>query len=114
MSERVYHRHREEAFNSCPEHPNKKEDNCHHIFERNDKKRKLLPPNFPVDSRQNLIPLPIGYHNLLHEIMDNTKEFKRNVATRVYLANMAFNGELDLIPDRLYLSDPKDMMRSKR
>lgn len=110
MSERVYHKNRKEVFKDCPEKPYEQE-NCHHTYERNDKKRKLLPPNFPIDCRRNLVPLPIGYHNLLHEIMDNTKEFKRNIATRVYLANMAFNGELDLIPERLYLSNPLDMMR---
>jgi len=109
--EKDYLSNRVKVFNECDINPNDKRFNCHHIYEKNDKKRHLLPKDFQINNRCNLIPLPIEIHNELHEIMDNTKEFKKNINTRVYLANMAFIGELDLIPQRLYYSDPRDMMR---
>ena len=112
--EKQYLTNKDSVFLDCNIKTNNKRFNCHHIFERNDKKRHLLPKDFQINNRCNLIPLPIKVHNELHEIMDNSKEFRKNISTRVYLANMAFIGELDLVPSRIYYSDPRDMMRSKR
>lgn len=107
MKEKQYLSNRDLVFEQCHLKPSNRKYNCHHIIERFDKKRKLVPSDFPLNNRSNLIPLPIEVHDQLHEIMDNDTYFKRNIHTRVYLANMAFNGELDLVPDRLYYSDPK-------
>lgn len=112
--EKEYHQNRNSTFKLCGIDPNNKSFSCHHLYFKHDKKTNKLPPFFPVNCRSNLIPLPIEIHNDLHALIDNSKEFKRNISTRVYLANMAFNRELDLVPERLYLSNPRDMMRSKR
>jgi hypothetical protein len=111
MSERVYNHNKEQVFRDCGLITHKKGYNCHHIVERFDLKRHLIHPHFPVDHRSNLIPLPMETHEELHELMDNTPCFSRNINTRIYLANMAFIGELDLVPERLYLKDPMDIMR---
>lgn len=106
MKEKLYLSNRDLVFKECNLKSSNNKYNCHHIIERNDKKRKLVPNDFPLNNRSNLIPLPITVHDDLHKLMDNDPYFKRNINTRVYLANMAFNGELDLVPDRIYFTDP--------
>lgn len=108
--ESQYEINKELVFNECHVKRRDKHNNCHHIFFRNDEKKHRLPPNFPINARQNLIPLPVPVHEELHQIIDSEPQFK-DINLRVYMANMAFIGELDLIPDRLYEVDPKDMMR---
>lgn len=100
MGERAYDRHRKEVFYECDLKPKNKHYSCHHIIEKNDVKRGLVPPDFPINNRDNLIPLPNVIHKELHDIMDTY--FRTDISTRVYLANMAFIGELCDVPDRLY------------
>lgn len=88
--------------------------NCHHVIQRVDRKKGLVPRNFPIDNKSNLCPLLIEEHEKLNEIINTNKFFRRNMSTRVYLANMALNRELDLVPDRLYFSDPKEIMRKSK
>jgi len=100
------------AFNEC--HLNKhdkKRINCHHIYFKSDERQ--LPQRFQINSLENLVPLPIETHKELHEMVEQ-RIYLRDISTRVYLANMAFNSELDLVPDRIYYSDPRDMMRKWR
>jgi len=78
--------------------------NFHHIVERRDKKEGRLPDGFPINSRQNIVPLYIQTHEHLHFLDDNY--FHNDIQTRVYLSNMAFNEELDLVPDRMFRSNP--------
>ncbi len=77
-----------------------KKINFHHIIERRDKKEGRVPDDFPINNRQNITPLFIQSHEQLHFLDDNY--FHNDITTRVYLANMAFNEELDLVPDRFY------------
>ena len=79
--------------------------NFHHNFERRDKKEGRLPEGFSINTRFNITPLFIGDHEYLHFLDD--KYFHERIDTRVYLANMAFNNELDLVPDRLFSVMPK-------
>jgi len=106
MKDEVYHRNREEVFKQCGLKTSNKTLNCHHIVERFDKKRKLVPDNFPINDRRNLIPLKITVHDKLHEIIEQEPYFRNNMSTRVYLANMAYCGDLCDVPDRLYFTDP--------
>ena len=82
--------------------------NFHHTFERRDKKENRLPEGFSINTRFNITPLFIGEHEHLHFLDD--KYFHGRVDTRVYLANMAFNEELDLVPDRLFSVMPQVRM----
>ena len=84
-------------------------ENRHHIQFKRDKQQ--LPRRFDLNDPSNIVKLPVDTHNELHYIVDSTPCFRNNLNTRVYLANMAFCGELDLVPDRLYLKDPMDIMR---
>lgn len=79
--------------------------NFHHIINRSDYKKHRVPKNFPLNEESNIIPLKIRTHELLHFIDDNY--FHRDISTRVYLANMAFCEELDLVPDRMYYVVPQ-------
>lgn len=79
--------------------------NFHHIINRSDYEKHRVPKNFPLNEESNIIPLKIRTHELLHFIDDNY--FHRDISTRVYLANMAFCEELDLVPDRFYRVTPK-------
>jgi len=83
---------------------NDKTINFHHIVNRSDYEKHRVPKDFPLNEESNIIPLNIRTHALLHWVDDNY--FHRDISTRVYLANMAFIGELDLAPDRLYFTDP--------
>lgn len=84
--------------------PNDKSINFHHIIERQDKKDHLIPDDFPINNRSNLVPLPIDTHDTLHYI--DQHYFHNDISTRVYLANMAYNSELDLVPDRIFCVMP--------
>lgn len=100
MKEGLYLRNKDEVFIDCGLKPKQKGYNCHHIFNRSDKERHKLPNDFQINDRSNLIPLPIHTHEELHYLDDHY--FHKDISTRVYLANMAFNSELDLVPDRMY------------
>ena len=84
-------------------------ENDHHVFFRRDKKR--LPRDFDLNDKRNKVKLPVDTHNELHYIIDTTPCFENNLSLRVYLANMAYNNELDRIPENIYLKDPREMMR---
>lgn len=71
--------------------------NIHHCIFKSDVKRGLVPRHFPVNARENLIPLPIEVHNQLHKLVEETPAYRNNIECRIWLANMAYNGELDLI-----------------
>src|SRR5574344_979630 len=113
MSERVYHDNRTKTFKECNLNPHDKKYTCHHIFQRSDKHRGLIPDNFNVDRVSNLIPLDIETHNDLHFMLDNIPSLNR-IDLRVYMGNMAFCGDLCDVPDRIYYSNPEDMMKSKK
>lgn len=108
--ESEYELNKQIVFSECNFRMHDKHRNCHHVVFRNDVEKHRVPQNFPINSRHNLIPLPVPIHEDLHWIADNFPQY-RDVTTRVYLANMAFNGELDCIPERFYRVDPVDMMR---
>lgn len=110
MGERAYDRNRSSVFQECGLKPSDKKYNCHHIYERQDKKHKRLPKDFPIDNQTNLIPLARDTHADLHEIVENNPQYRKDISLRVYFANMAFNGELDLIPERGYQSFPRDLV----
>lgn len=105
MKERLYQHNKEEVFRECGLKPSTKNYNCHHVFNRSDKNRHKLPNDFQINDRSNLIPLPIPIHEQLHWIDD--KYFHNDISTRVYLANMAFNGDLCDVPDRLFSVMPQ-------
>ena len=102
---------RREIFEECgvPYSKRKSTHNVHHVIQKRDVRDRLVPKNFPVNDRCNLIVLPIITHNQLHRIIDTVSMF-RSVDTRVYLANMAYNGDIQDIPDMLYRVKPEDMI----
>lgn len=108
--EKNYLSNRVKVFNECNINPNNKRFNCHHDYFRIDLRKHLLPNNFPINNTSNLTPLPIEIHDELHYIIENEVKY-RDIKLRKYMSNMAFIGELDLIPERIYYSDPRDMMR---
>lgn len=71
--------------------------NIHHEIFKSDVKRGLVPKNFPLNDRHNLVPLPIEIHNELHELIAREPAFRDNIDCRIWLANYAYNGELDLL-----------------
>lgn len=99
---------RREIFEECgvPYSKRKSTHNVHHIIQKRDVRDRLVPKKFPVNDRSNLIVLPIINHNQLHEIIDDNPEYRNDISLRVYFANMAFNSELDLVPDRLFFTYP--------
>jgi len=112
MSDKELDRNKKLVFQECGLKPkDKKSYNVHHVIEKSDIKRKLVPKDFPINERENLIPLPKDVHEELHDLMDNDHRYAGNIHTRVYLANMAFNQELDRVPEDIYLKDPMDIMR---
>lgn len=110
--ESEYEHNKDIVYRECHIKKRDKHVNCHHIYFRFDEKKHRLPPHFPINSRCNLVPLPVQTHEKLHWIVDNDPNYK-DIQLRTYLANMAYNNELQDIPDRIYTSDPNDMMRSK-
>jgi len=105
MKEGLYNLNKGETFRECGLKPRTKGYNCHHIYYRIDEKRHRLPSGFQINDRSNLIPLPILTHEELHWIDD--QYFHNDINTRVYLANMAFCGDLCDIPDRIYYVMPQ-------
>lgn len=85
--------------------------NFHHIINRSDFAKHRVPKDFPLNEECNVIPLKIRVHELLHYIDD--RYFHRDIRTRVYLANMAYNGDLQDVPDRIYFVDPMDIVRRR-
>lgn len=103
---------RREIFEECgvPYSKRKSTHNVHHIIQKRDVRDRLVPKNFPVNDRCNLIVLPIITHNQLHKIIDSNPEYANDISLRVYLANMAYNGDIQDIPDMLYRVKPEDMI----
>lgn len=71
--------------------------NIHHIIFKSDVSRGLVDKHFPLCNRSNLIPLPIEVHKQLHEIVEQTPAYRNCIDSRIWLANYAFNGDLDLL-----------------
>lgn len=90
---------------------NDKKINFHHIIHRSDYENNLVSKDFPLNEEGNIIPLNIRVHERLHWIDDHY--FHHDITTRVYLANMAFNGELDCIPERMYRVNPTVEFKKK-
>ena len=93
------HQTKQEVYKQCGiKNPNKKPKyNIHHIIFKSDVKYGDAPRDFPVNARFNLIPLPISVHNELHDLVERTPAFKWNTDSRIWLANLAFNNDLDLL-----------------
>lgn len=93
------HRDRQEVFKQCNIDYQKRKTthNVHHIIQKSDVKRGLVDKHFPVSNRSNLIVLPIIVHNELHRIIEDTPAFRNNIESRIWLANYAYNSELDLL-----------------
>lgn len=87
------HRTRKDVYRGC-EIEMSGRVNIHHIIFKSDYKRGLVPRDFCVNSRCNLIPLPVDVHNELHKIVQETPAFRNNIDSRIWLANYAFNGDL--------------------
>ena len=92
----ISHATRKELYQQIGMKPNKS-TNIHHITFKSDIKRGLVPRNFPISARENLIPLPIVIHRELHELVERTPAYRTNIDSRIWLANYAFNGELYLL-----------------
>ena len=75
----------------------RKTHNIHHICFKKDVRYGDAPRDFPINARFNLIPLPIDVHNELHDLVERTPAFRWNTDSRIWLANYAYNGELDLL-----------------
>ena len=99
---------RREIFEECgvPYSKRKSTHNVHHIIQKRDVRDRLVPKNFPVNDRSNLIVLPIITHNQLHKIIDSNPEYANDISLRVYFSNMAWNGELQDIPERMFRTNP--------
>ena len=99
---------RREIFEECgvPYSKRKSTHNVHHVIQKRDVRDRLVPKNFPVNDRSNLIVLPIITHNQLHKIIDSNPEYANDISLRVYFANMAWNGELQDIPERMFRTNP--------
>lgn len=95
---------RREVFDDCgvPYSKRKSTHNVHHVIQKRDVRDRLVPKNFPVNDRSNLIVLPIITHNQLHKIIDSNPEYVNDISLRVYFANMAWNGELEDIPECMF------------
>lgn len=75
----------------------KKTHNIHHIIFKSDLKKGLVDKHFPICDRSNLIPLDKETHATLHQIVETTPAYKDCIECRVWLANLAYNEDLDLI-----------------
>lgn len=116
MKEKLSHQVRKDVFEQCGVEWGKRKSthNIHHIIFKKDVKHGDAPRDFLVNARFNLIVLPIPVHKELHDLMDNDHRYAGNIHTRVYLANMAFCGDLCDIPDRLYRVSPEEIMKRKK
>jgi hypothetical protein len=99
---------RREIFEECgvPYSKRKSTHNIHHNYFKRDKRNNLLPKGFNVNSRTNLTVLPIPVHNELHKIIDDNQQYRNDISLRVYFANMAWNGDLQDIPERMFRTNP--------
>jgi hypothetical protein len=90
---------RKELFRQCGIKNPKRSPryNIHHIYFKDDLHCGRIDKHFPINDRSNLIPLPIDVHAELHELIAREPAYRNNMDARVWLANYAFNGELDLI-----------------
>ena len=98
---------RREIFEECgvPYSKRKTTHNVHHAVQKRDVRDGLVPKGFPINNRENLTVLPIPVHNELHKIIDNNPQYRNDIGLRVYFANMAWNGELDLIPEGMFRTE---------
>lgn len=99
MKEKLSNQQRKDVFQECgvPYGKRKITHNIHHIIEKQDVHRGLVDKHFPLNNRCNLIVLPIPVHSQLHEIMDNEPAYRTNIDSRIWLANYAYNGDLDML-----------------
>lgn len=99
MKEKLSNQSRRDVFEQCgvPFGKRKSTHNIHHIVQKQDVKRGLVAKHFPVNSRCNLVVLPIPVHAELHDLIESTPAYRTNIDCRVWLANYAYNGELDLL-----------------
>ena len=90
---------RQEVFKQCNIDYQKRKTthNVHHIIQKSDIKRGLVDRHFPVNGRSNLVVLPIAVHNELHRIIEDTPAYRNCIESRIWIANYAYNGELDLL-----------------
>jgi hypothetical protein len=93
------HKDRQEVFKQCNIDYQKRKTthNVHHIIQKSDIKRGLVDRHFPVNGRSNLVVLPIAVHNELHRIIEDTPAYRNCIESRIWIANYAYNGELDLL-----------------
>jgi hypothetical protein len=93
------HKDRQDVFKQCNIDYQKRKTthNVHHIIQKSDIKRGLVDRHFPVNGRSNLVVLPIAVHNELHRIIEDTPAYRNCIESRIWIANYAYNGELDLL-----------------
>jgi len=93
------HKDRQDVFKQCNIDYQKRKTthNVHHIIQKSDIKRGLVDRHFPVNGRSNLVVLPIAVHNELHRIIEDTPAYSNCIESRIWIANYAYNGELDLL-----------------
>jgi len=93
------HKDRQDVFKQCNIDYQKRKTthNVHHIIQKSDIKRGLVNRHFPVNGRSNLVVLPIAVHNELHRIIEDTPAYRNCIESRIWIANYAYNGELDLL-----------------
>jgi hypothetical protein len=99
MKEKLSTQQRKDVFYECGIQWGKRKitHNIHHIVMKDDLHRGLVDKHFPVNDRCNLVVLPIDVHKELHDLITETPAYRNCIESRVWLANYAFNGELDLI-----------------
>ena len=93
------HKDRQDVFKQCNIDYQKRKTthNVHHIIQKSDIKRGLVDRHFPVNGRSNLVVLPIAVHNELHRIIEDTPAYRNCIESRIWIANYAYNDELDLL-----------------
>jgi len=93
------HKDRQDVFKQCNIDYQKRKTthNVHHIIQKSDIKHGLVDRHFPVNGRSNLVVLPIAVHNELHRIIEDTPAYRNCIESRIWIANYAYNGELDLL-----------------
>jgi len=93
------HKDRQDVFKQCNIDYQKRKTihNVHYIIQKSDIKRGLVDRHFPVNGRSNLVVLPIAVHNELHRIIEDTPAYRNCIESRIWIANYAYNDELDLL-----------------
>jgi hypothetical protein len=99
VKEKLSHQVRKDIFEQCGVEWGKRKSthNIHHIIQKQDIHNGDAPKHFPLNARSNLIVLPIPVHKDLHDLIESTPAYRHNLDSRKWLANMAYNGDLDLI-----------------